>query len=50
MMPWKNYYKTKRVGRRTQLLDDLTYRRRNSEVKEDAENRNRWKSQFINRT
>ena len=39
----------KGVGRiRTQLLDDLRNRRRYWEVKEKAEDRNRWKGQFIN--
>jgi hypothetical protein len=38
------------VGRRrTQLLDDLR-NRRYWEVKEEAEDRKRWKPQFINRT
>ena len=41
----------KGVGRRrTQLLDDLRNRRRYWELKEEAEDRNRWKRQFINRT
>ena len=35
----------KGVGRRTQLLDDLR-----ATIKEEAENRNRWKRQFINQT
>ena len=40
----------KRVGRRrTQLLDDLR-NRRNSELKEEAEDGNRWKRQYIYRT
>ena len=43
--------KVKGVGRRrTQLLDDLRNRRIYSELKEEAEDRNRWKQQFINRT
>jgi hypothetical protein len=41
----------KGVGRRrTQLLDDLRNRRRYWELKEEAEDQNRWKQQFINRT
>ena len=41
----------KEVGRRrTQLLDDLRKKRRYWELKEEAEDRNRWKRQFINRT
>jgi hypothetical protein len=39
----------KGVGRRKQLLDDLR-NRRCWELKEEAEDRNRWKRQFINRT
>jgi len=40
----------KGVGRRrTQLLDDLKIRRRYWKLKEEAEVRNRWKRQFINR-
>ena len=35
---------------RTQLLDALRNRRRYWELKEEAEDRNRWKQQFINRT
>ena len=38
----------KGVGRRTQLLDDLR-NRRYWELKEEAEDQNRWKQQFINR-
>ena len=38
-----------RRRRRTQLLDDLR-NRRYCELKEEAEDRNRWKRQFINRT
>jgi len=39
------------VGRRrTQLLDDLRDRRRYWELKEEAEDRKRWRRQFINRT
>ena len=37
-------------GRRTQLVDDLRNRRRCCELKEEAEDRNLWKRQFINRT
>ena len=41
----------KGVGRRrTQLLDDWRNRRGYCELKEEAEDRNRWKRQFINRT
>ena len=41
----------KGVGRRrTQLLDDLRNRRRCWELKEEAEDRKRWRRQFINRT
>ena len=41
----------KGVGRRrTQLLDDLRYRRRYWKLKEEAEDRKRWRRQFINRT
>jgi hypothetical protein len=36
--------------RRTQLFHDLRNRRRYLELKEEAEDRNRWKRQFINRT
>jgi len=36
----------KGVGRRTQLLDDLR-RRRYWELKEEAEDRKRWRRQFI---
>ena len=32
--------------RRTQLLDDLRNRRRYWELKEEAEDRNRWRRQF----
>ena len=35
---------------RTQLLDDLRNRRRYWELKEEAEDRKRWRRQFINRT
>ena len=39
------------VGRRrTQLLDDFRNRRRYWELKEEAEDRKRWRRQFINRT
>ena len=42
----------KAVGRRrrTQLLDDLRNRRRYCELKEEAEDRNRWKRQFTDGT
>ena len=43
----------KGVGRRrriTKLLDDLRNRRRYWELKEEVEDGNRWKLQFINRT
>jgi hypothetical protein len=41
----------KGVGRRkTQFLDDLRNRRRYWEIKEEAEDRKRWRRQFINRT
>ena len=42
----------KGVGRRrrTQLLDDLRNSRRYWELKEEAEDRKRWRRQFINRT
>ena len=41
----------KGVGRRvTQLLDDLRNRRRHWKLKEEAEDRKRWKPQFINPT
>ena len=41
----------KGVGRRrTQLLHDLRNKRRYWGLKEEAEDRNRWKGQFINRT
>jgi hypothetical protein len=41
----------KGVGkRRTQLLDDFRNRRRYWEPKEEAEDRKRWKRQFINGT
>ena len=40
----------KGVGRRrTHVLDDLRNRRRYWELKEEAEDRKRWKRQFINR-
>jgi hypothetical protein len=39
----------KRVGRRRiQLLDDLRNKRRYFELKEEAEDRKRWRRQFIN--
>ena len=34
-------------GGRTQLLDDLRNRRRYWELKEEAEDRKRWRRQFI---
>jgi hypothetical protein len=40
----------KGVRRRTKLLDDLRNRRRYWELKEEAEDRKRWRRQFINRT
>ena len=41
----------KGVGkRRTQLVDDLRNRRRYWELKEEAEDRKRWRRQFINGT
>ena len=40
----------KGVGRRTQHLHDLKNRRRYWELKEEAEDRKRWRRQFINRT
>ena len=41
----------KGVGRRrTQLLDDLRNIRRYCRLKEEVEDRKRWKRQFINRT
>ena len=41
----------KGVGRgRTHLLDDLSNGRRYWELKEEAEDRKRWRRQFINRT
>ena len=39
-----------RRRRRTQLLDDLRNRRRYWELKEEAEDRKRWRRQFISRT
>ena len=36
--------------RRTQLLDDFRDSRRYWELKEEAEDRKRWRQQFINRT
>ena len=35
--------------RRTQILDDLRIRRRYWELMEEAEDRKRWRRQFINR-
>ena len=41
----------KGVGRgSTQLIDDLRNKRRYRVLKEDAEDRKRWKGQLINRT
>ena len=41
----------KEVGRRrTRLIDNLRNRRRYWELKEEAEDRKRWKRQFINLT
>ena len=41
----------KEVGRRgTQYLGDFRNIRKYRELKEEAEDRNRWKGQFINRT
>jgi hypothetical protein len=41
----------KGVGRRrTQLLNDLRNRRGYWELKEEAEDQNRWKGQFVYRT
>ena len=41
----------KGIGRRrTQLLDDLRNRRRYWELKEEAEDRKRWRRQFMNQT
>ena len=37
-------------GRKTQLLDYFRNRRRYWELKEEVEDRKRWKQQFINRT
>ena len=46
-----NILRRKGVGRRRiQLLDDLRNRRRYWELKEEAEDRKRWRLQFINRT
>ena len=43
--------KVKGVGRRrTQLIDDLRNRRRYWELKEEAEDRKRWRLHFINQT
>jgi hypothetical protein len=39
----------KGAGRRTQLLDDLRNRRRYWELKEETEDRKRWRRQFFNR-
>ena len=36
--------------KRTQFLDDLRNRRRYRELKEETEDRKRWRRQFINRT
>ena len=40
----------KGIKRRTQVLDDLRNRRRYWEPKEEAEDRKRWRLQFINKT
>ena len=41
----------KGVGkRRTRLLDNLRTRRRYWKLREEAEDRKRWRPQFINRT
>jgi hypothetical protein len=41
----------KGIGRRrTQVLDDLRIRRRYWQLKGEAEDRKKWKRQFINRT
>jgi hypothetical protein len=40
----------KGVGRRTQVLDELRNRRGYWELNEEAEDKKRWKRQFINRT
>ena len=40
----------RRRSSRTQLLDELRNRRRYWELKEEAEDRKRWRRQFINRT
>ena len=40
----------KAIGKRTQILDYLRTIRRHCEVKKEAEDRKRWKRQFINRT
>jgi hypothetical protein len=53
MMPLKMtlVFLVTRVGRRrTQLLHDLQNRRRYWELKEEAEDRYRWKRAFITRT
>ena len=41
---------TEVARRRTQLLDDLRNRRRYWELKEEAEDRKRWRLHFINQT
>jgi hypothetical protein len=40
----------KGVGRRLQLLDDLKKSGRYRELKEEPEDRKRWRRQFINQT
>ena len=40
----------KGVGRRIELVEDLRKRRRYWKLKEEAEDRKRWRRQFINRT
>jgi hypothetical protein len=40
----------KGVGRRTRLFDDLRNSRRYWKLNKEAEDRKRWKRQFINRT
>ena len=38
----------KEIRRKTHLLEDLRYKRRYCELKEESEDRNRGKQQFIN--
>jgi hypothetical protein len=48
MMPLKDMTEVKMVGRRrTQLLDDLRNIKRYWELKEEAQDRKRWRRQFI---